>query len=402
MSQPKDIDLPEKEFTYVAGNSGRPWEHFTGRWQAINPILVEMLAGCDKTRPLRIVDLGSCNGFFALKAAYRHPEADVVAIEGSVGIGNGTAGLQGTVRQILRTEAVQTHLRWIQTLKLTNCFLAPEVWDYQHICTLASSGRPICDAMFLLSVVHHIDNVSAQQYAQAGLSRVQGGIDLIAKLLLLSPRHFVELPQQPWMKALFDTYGTAKNILEAAAKASGLRWSFRGPIFTADWFGNRDTWVMEVEDQMPELDIQSSPFPLLYRGNELDSEPDIRDDAFLSHVDGWNFPGDDNLPLALKLAGDLEDAGDAAIENSMAGYLADPNLGAVSACENISGTLLQPAVHAMQAVGTPPAKADVALALKAAPTALLLAHLTLREAIAEAEDVLKSFKTSETPELIRP
>ena len=58
--------------------------------QAINPILVEMLAGCDKTRPshngkyghvvmlhgfdvrpLRIVDLGSCNGFFALKAAYR-------------------------------------------------------------------------------------------------------------------------------------------------------------------------------------------------------------------------------------------------------------------------------------------------------------------------------------------
>ena len=137
-----------------------------------------------------------------------------------------------------------------------------KVWDYQHICTLASSGRrglnwdqqtsgegwiwtsvrPICDAMFLLSVqhsarfrsegkshfdmshasikvlhcvtckvVHHIDNVSAQQYAQAGLSRprmsseiplawlchklsrgrVQGGIDLIAKLLLLSPRQLL-------------------------------------------------------------------------------------------------------------------------------------------------------------------------------------------------------------------
>lgn len=60
-------------------------------------------------------------------------------------------------------------------------------------------------------VVHHIDNVSAQQYAQAGLSRprmsseiplawlchklshgrVQGGIDLIAKLLLLSPRQLL-------------------------------------------------------------------------------------------------------------------------------------------------------------------------------------------------------------------
>ena len=33
-----------------------------------------------------------------------------------------------------------------------------------------------------------------------------------------------------------------------------------------------------------ECALRSSPFPLLYRGNELDSELDIRDDAFLSHV----------------------------------------------------------------------------------------------------------------------
>mmetsp|Transcript_43678 Transcript_43678/g.69357 ORF Transcript_43678/g.69357 Transcript_43678/m.69357 type:complete len:391 (-) Transcript_43678:40-1212(-) len=383
-----DVLLPKKDFTYNAGRTDRPWNHFTGRWEAIKPILAEMLAASSNMRPLRIVDLGSCNGFFALKAAYRHPEADVVAIEGSVGIGNGTAGLQGTVRQILRTEAVQTHLRWIQKLQLTNCFVAPEVWDYKYVCNLASGGRPICDAMFSLSVIHHIDNVSAQQYIQAGLSRVQGGIDLIAKLLLLSPRHFVELPYQPWLKALFDTYGTAKRILEVAAKASGLQWSFRGPIFTADWFGPRETWVMEVQDEMPELDIEFCPFPLLYRGNELDSEPDIRNDTLLSHVDGWNFPGDDNLPLALNLDGD----DDAAIL-PMAETLFGPSLGAASACENISGTLLQPAIYAMQDAGPLPERADVALALKAAPTALLLAHLTLREAISEAEDVLRSSKT---------
>ncbi|CAJ1349640.1 unnamed protein product, partial [Effrenium voratum] len=198
-----DLQLPKNEFTYLAGSSDRPWEHFTGRWQAIKPVLNAMLAGCSQTRPLRVVDLGSCSGYFALKAAYRHPEADVVAVEGSIGIGNGTAGMQGTVRQILRTEAVQTHLRWIQKLKLANCFLAPEVWDYLHICNLAAPGRPICDVMFLLSVVHHIDNISAQQYARAGLSRVQGGIELLAKLLMLAPRHFVELPQQPWLKELF-------------------------------------------------------------------------------------------------------------------------------------------------------------------------------------------------------
>ncbi|CAE7198733.1 unnamed protein product, partial [Symbiodinium necroappetens] len=140
MSPGDDVELPRQDFTYIAANADRPWEHFTGRWQAMKPILAEGLARCSKTRPLRVVDLGSCSGYFALKAAHRHPEADVVAIEGSVGIGNGTVGVQGTVRQILQTEAVQTHLRWIQRLKLMNGFLAPEVWDYVHVCNLAKTG----------------------------------------------------------------------------------------------------------------------------------------------------------------------------------------------------------------------------------------------------------------------
>jgi len=381
------VELPQKEFTYLAANADRPFEHFTGRWQAMKPILAEGLSKCSTTRPLRVVDLGSCSGFFALKAAHRHPEADVVAVEGSVGIGNGTVGVQGTVRQILQTEAVQTHLRWIQRLRQTNCFLAPEVWDYLHICDLAKAGRPICDFMFLLSVVHHIDNISVQQYTRAGLSRAQGGIDLLAKLLVLSPRHFVELPNEPWMKELFEKYGSARAILEAAAEATGLRWKFRGPIFTAEWFGPRDTWVLETQDEMPELDIQSCPFPLLYRGNEVDAAQDGPEAEFssrFSKVDGWNFPGEDNLPLAMKLAGDFEPAESLP---PMGGHLADSNLGAVAACENFSGMLLDPSLHALanpQSVEM----GRIAVALKAAPTELLLAHLTLREAIAEGEDAL--------------
>mmetsp|Transcript_47626 Transcript_47626/g.96927 ORF Transcript_47626/g.96927 Transcript_47626/m.96927 type:complete len:136 (-) Transcript_47626:23-430(-) len=89
----------------------------------------------------------------------------------------------------------------------------------------------------------------------------------------------------------------------------------------------------------------------------------------------------------------------ASSKTRMAGFLSDPSLGPVSACENISGTLLQPGIYALQdtadtgPTGPLPPERDVALALKAAPTALLLAHLTLREAIAEAEDVLMSSKT---------
>ncbi|CAE8652234.1 unnamed protein product, partial [Polarella glacialis] len=265
-----DVELPEQDFTYVAGNADRPFQQFTGRWQAIKPILSEMLATCGSDRPLRILDLGSCSGFFALKAAYSHPEADVVAVEGSVGVGNGTVGVQGTTRQILQTDAVQNHLRWIQQLALANCFVAPEVWDYARVCKLAASGRTICDAMFMLSVVHHIDNVSVQQYTSAGLSRLDGGIDLLAKLLMLAPRHFVELPCRPWMTALYDAHGSARGILEAATKATGRQWTFRGPIYSAEWFGERDTWVIEAMDPLPDLDIQSCPFPLLYRGDEAE------------------------------------------------------------------------------------------------------------------------------------
>jgi len=399
MSPGDDVELPRHDFTYIAANADRPWEHFTGRWQAMKPILAEGLARCSKTRPLRVVDLGSCSGYFALKAAHRHPEADVVAIEGSVGIGNGTIGVQGTVRQILKTEAVQTHLRWIQRLKLTNGFLAPEVWDYVHVCNLVKTGRPICDFMFMLSVVHHIDNISVQQYASAGLTRSQGGIDLLAKLLLLAPRHFVELPNEPWLKELFEKYGTARGILQAAAEASGLKWSFRGPIFTAEWFGPRDTWVLEVEDGMPELDIQSCPFPLLYRGNEMDAALDASEPEHASpfqHVDGWTLPGEDNLPLSMKLAGD--DALDSFPPAVQCGREA---LNTAAACENLSGMLLDPALYA--AAAEPSVETSdiaVAAALKAAPTALLLAHLTLREAVAEAEDALAEVRRAAPPEAV--
>ena len=93
----RDLDLPETDFTYLAGSTDRPWSHFLGRWRAIQPRLAEMLKNRG-TRPQRICDVGACTGFFALQMAHRHPEADVIAVEGSVGIGNGTAGLNGGSR----------------------------------------------------------------------------------------------------------------------------------------------------------------------------------------------------------------------------------------------------------------------------------------------------------------
>jgi len=402
MTKEAILELPEHEFTYVAGKADRPWHHFTGRWQAIQPILADHLGACSKDRPLRVVDLGSCSGYFALQVASRHPEADVVGIEGSVGIGNGTVGVQGGTQQILSTEAAQTHLRWIQRLKLTNCFIAPEVWDYNSVLELVNraGGRPVCDAMLMLSVVHHIDNVSAQQYARAGLSRVDGGLQLLAKLLCLAPRHFVELPNQPWMEALYAKFGTARAILQAAADVSGRQWIFKGPIYSAEWFGQRDTWVIEAKEPMLDVDIQYCPFALLYRGNEDDlttGTPELP--AAVKVHDVYN----NFQPLDMKLEG-----GGGAIDfgynpfmgnRPLGGVLADPELGMAAANQNFAGTLLDPGLLALSEPSHGPVSDKVGLALKSASSALLLAHLALRESMNEAQDVLSEVRDLKFGEL---
>jgi len=380
--EPQELVLPQQDFTYIAGKTDRPWSHFTGRWHAMQPILADMLRQCAGDSPLRIIDLGSCTGFFSLQAAYHHPEADVVGIEGSVGIGNGTAGMTGSVRQILATDAVQVHLRWIQHLGLTNCFVAPEVWDLSHVSTLASHDRPICDVLFMLSVVHHIDNISTEQYQRAGLTRSEGVIHLLGKLLRLAPRHFIELPNRPWMTCAYDAYHTQQAILEAAASASGLNWRFRGPIFTADWFGLRELWVLEAAEPMLPLDLQSCPFTLLYRG---DGQGHDQDEGVSREPQLGLDTADDALLAALGKHDDSSnDVGPESRKCMQSPLLACPFLG---------GTSIDPGLIMLHEPILEPVPSQIGKALSAAPTELLLAHLALRDAIAEANDMLREVKS---------
>jgi len=374
LSADEELVLPEHEFTYLAGSTDRPWSHFIGRWNAMKPHLARMLKECDTDRPLRVVDLGSCTGFFSLKSAHYHPEADVVGVEGSIGIGNGTVGMVGTAQQILATDAVQTHIRWIQRLRLTNCFVAPEVWDYTSVCELASHGRPICDVQFLLSVVHHIDGVSVDQYAKKGLSRVEGFVDLMGKLLLLAPRHFVELPNRPWLENTYNVYGTQRQILEAATKASGLSWNFKGPIYTAEWFGLRELWVLEVADPMPSVDVETCPFPRLYRGQ--------------SPGDGGATHHRDDLLADTGFESMIKDPG-----ADMNWALPSVTSGLSMACPHLGGIDVDPGLMLFREPYEP-AEAKIGEALNAAPTALLLAHLKLRDAMCEATDLLREVRSS--------
>ncbi|CAJ1350241.1 unnamed protein product, partial [Effrenium voratum] len=132
----------------AAGYIDRPWRHFVTRWAAIDAELQKAFGEGGFT----LLDLGSCCGFFSLQAAVAYPESWVLGVEGSVGIGNGTTGIAGTQAQIIETKAIQTHLKWIRQLSLSNCMVAPDVWDYKKVCALAAEKRPLCDVMLLLSV----------------------------------------------------------------------------------------------------------------------------------------------------------------------------------------------------------------------------------------------------------
>lgn len=406
-SPPSELSLPPNEFLYSAGSTERPWSQFEGRWQAIQPRLADICRACGSERPLRIVDLGSCTGFFSLKAAHQHPEADVIGIEGSVGIGNGAVGTSGSVRQIVRTQAVQTHLRWIQRLGLRNSMIAPEVWDYNRVCQLHQHGRPITDVTFMLSVVHHIDNISLEQYAAAGLSKADGTADLLAKLFSLAPNHFVELPYKPWLPAAYDAFGSARGILEAARKRSAYKWRFVGPIYNADWFGPRDVWLIQVQSEMPPIDLAVNPFL------QLISDPSVpvtdrfeemppADASVLDPYGGASKIGRGKVPASadtLAVAGFAHEGVDPMLDSvalgPMGGVFASEALGNYASCQHVGGSLLiDPIVTAACAEPHGMVEDRIGDLLQQAPTSLLLAHLTLREAMNEANELLREVRES--------
>lgn len=275
----------QDEFGYNGGSVPRPWEHFDGRWKAIGSKLANIFGVGDDGMPFRLLDVGSNHGYFSLQAAAQHPRAEVVGIEGSVGVGNGKMGLEGGTDAILGTHGVQTHLHWAGRLGLHNCWVVPEVWDYARVKELTSDGCPICDVLLLLSVVHHIDRLSAAQYAEASMSGLQGFMDLLAKTFILADVVFIELPGQRDLRSAFRTYATPEKILRAAAAASGRQWQFAGPLYAATWFGNRELWQMQVERTEP----HASPRPLddLFsaRFNSKDVQPTARSPAELRQAE---------------------------------------------------------------------------------------------------------------------
>eukprot|EP00929_Paragymnodinium_shiwhaense_P038836 TRINITY_DN20469_c0_g1_i1.p1 TRINITY_DN20469_c0_g1~~TRINITY_DN20469_c0_g1_i1.p1 ORF type:complete len:620 (+),score=115.15 TRINITY_DN20469_c0_g1_i1:76-1935(+) len=360
------VDLPTDEFTYIE----RPWAHFLTRWAGIDMELERMFGDT----PFTLIDLGSCNGFFSLQAAAGYPQATVLGVEGSIGVGNGVTGVDGTEQQIIETKAIQTHLRHIERLQLANCHIAPEVWTYNRICGLAALGRPISDAMLSLSVVHHIDNVSAEQYEAEGLTRVQGTVQLMAKLLCLSPRHIVELPDRPWIEHVHDAFGSHRAFLEAAAMASGRCWKFGGPLVQSIWYGRRELWLME------EVGAPGRGGALPFQGLK----------ALFPRVLSMQ-------PRRPPVQQPYMPVGHGNRQGQQFGYPADgvrqPMLAQQPPARQPAYG--QPNPSAMAYQPGPMTPEELGAALLAAPTALIAAHVQLREAAATASVLLRDMQDRE-------
>lgn len=379
------VDLPEAEFTYI----DRPWAHFVTRWAAIDMELERMFRG-DKR--FTLLDLGSCCGFFSLQAAAGFAEAQVVGIEGSVGIGNGTTGVGGSEDQIIATKAVQTHMSWINQLGLSNCGVAPETWSYQRVSELSALGTPICDVLLSLSVVHHIDNFSADQYAAAGLVNVDGTVSLLAKLLLLASAHFIELPDKPWIEHMHKFYGSPRAILEAAALASGKEWVFTGPLCVLEWYGIRELWLLEDRQAaapIPWAGLKSL-FPRIIGQNSGTQQSSQQPQQHLAQQAVQQAPRSAPRNVPGVPMSDVRAAGVAAAQQ-------------LAAAAAVAGR--RPIVHAVPPTGPAPMAPshlgavrpeELGAALLAAPTALIAAHVQLREAVSAAEGLLHEHQRTAT------
>eukprot|EP00747_Dinoflagellata_sp_TGD_P187332 gnl/TRDRNA2_/TRDRNA2_44913_c0_seq2.p1 gnl/TRDRNA2_/TRDRNA2_44913_c0~~gnl/TRDRNA2_/TRDRNA2_44913_c0_seq2.p1 ORF type:complete len:428 (+),score=61.16 gnl/TRDRNA2_/TRDRNA2_44913_c0_seq2:42-1325(+) len=258
--------LPPEEFTYI----GRPSESFEGRWAAIERVL----ATCFGNRGFSLLDVGSNHGYFALNTSLRFPQSQVIGIEGSVGIGNGSLGTSTRdAQRLCVTGAVRKHLEWIKILGLKNNFVAPEVWDLDYCQKLCKAGLR-ADAMLTLSVVHHIDGICQNAYASRGLGPVEGSLELIATIMLLADVHILELPDSPWLGHLHNEFKSAGGIIKAALQRTGEEWECR-EIYRNEWIGSRELWLIERKasrGMLPRGDDLRSFFPVVIPGHVLDMD----------------------------------------------------------------------------------------------------------------------------------
>eukprot|EP00928_Gymnodinium_smaydae_P019711 TRINITY_DN17575_c0_g1_i1.p1 TRINITY_DN17575_c0_g1~~TRINITY_DN17575_c0_g1_i1.p1 ORF type:complete len:383 (-),score=64.87 TRINITY_DN17575_c0_g1_i1:388-1536(-) len=269
------MKLPAAEFTYI----GRPAESFEGRWAAIAKELDDRFGIGGEGKAFSLVDVGSNHGYFCLNAGLRYPAAQVVGIEGAVGVGNGTIGT--VTREPMRlaaTSAARVHLQWVKRLGLQNVFLAPEVWDLDSILDLRQRGLRV-NVMLHLSVIHHIDGICRSCYSKRKLGQVDGSLELIAQLLSLADIHVVELPDAPWLDHLHDAFGNYEGILKAAVARSDEAWTLK-KMYSNDWLGTRELWLVERTANAPStLNPRTQPidfasfFKVLLTGTDLDSLP---------------------------------------------------------------------------------------------------------------------------------
>jgi len=245
-----DIPLADQAgFTY----GGRTWQNYAGRWAAIEEELQNWVSR-QHLSSFSVLDIGSNGGFFSVQTAGVFPQALVIGVEGSVGVGNGNQSAPGNLNatSLRETPSIQNHLKWIQKLELQNNVIANEVWDSNHVKGLARHGFSV-DVMYLLSVFHWMDLYSRKsgQYASGSTYNVEDSVNFMANILSLARLHFIELnfPRPDLRSREWE-----ELFLKKAMQRSGRKKTIK-MIFEAEAFWTRRIFVIEDEDQLSTKDV---------------------------------------------------------------------------------------------------------------------------------------------------
>merc|ERR550514_332630 len=83
------------------------------------------------------------------------------------------------------------------------------------------------------------------------MTHLEGSVRLMAEMLKMASCHIIELPDRPWLQHVHDAFPDRTDFVKAAIKESGREFNLVGPIFSNEWYGKREVWVVEEPEGAP-------------------------------------------------------------------------------------------------------------------------------------------------------
>jgi len=187
--------------------------------------------------------------------------------------------------------------------------------------------------MLSLSVVHHIDNYSAEKkkMTQTGPQRLKATMEMLSDLLKLAWVHIIELPDRPWLDHVHEAFeGNPQAILEAVGKRTGFQWEMK-KIYENAWIGHRELWLLRRTGEKTPTQAKTDSdgiaafFPSVLPSTDPEFEEWMKENA--SVIDATPRPLGERRQSRQETLGNKINAEDKLVIDNAPGFLQDVLLG---------------------------------------------------------------------------